>query len=724
MANFFQQLIDLGEERGAAPTSTEVNEELESLSREQLLEVATRLTSELRERRTEYDALRTESTQLRSEYDAYKLKVESWQLKMKEARDEDRKLIAQLRTAGSSGQGNTDELMLQSMHESINKYKEELRQAHDNVAKEYRRRQEAEEARARAEEQKKEEVGTVMGRLERTREQLRKTKETFEARLKAADERAVKAERKAAETAARAASAAPAGAAAGDNGESEATPNRQEVALDDASPEPVPPTDATRARSGVANAAALMEMEQLRGQLETAQRDRDSLTEQLERLQRQLDEATEEAAEAERRGFAARSAAEGETTKLTARINELEKERSGHELEMKKLQRQVRVAEEEIDALKAARVAEERALQGEVERLRGDLSVLEAAAKERADAAGEAEQSSMRANEAMLIERRQMQTQMAQMERRLSDSDAMRQGLHETIEDLRQDLRRRDDAYEDLRRELDDQAMRCVELEAQLAANHATVTRREDDVVALERDRQAAKQQLAREADAAQRLKRQLAEADERLANEREAHADTRARLSEVEADRGRLETELRLESQKVADGAIAAETAQRMIRDLQAQLSEQGSRTADVVKVREDQSARVRQLESRLRDTEARLAAAATASAAAHERTSGGVGAAPAAGRTATHPSAILQSAFQQGRMSWTQSKYVLAVSVFLVLSMGFFYSFGNAPKVADSDSVLVLKEKYAQALQGQLSCRESLKGMCPCEPPAKSPA
>jgi hypothetical protein len=172
-----------------------------------------------------------------------------------------------------------------------------------------------------------------------------------------------------------------------------------------------------------------------------------------------------------------------------------------------------------------------------------------------------------------------------------------------------------------------------------------------------------------------------------------------------------------------VADGTVAAESAQRMIKDMQSQLSEQGTRTADVVKVREDQSAKVRQLESRLRDTEARLAAAASASASSHERASAPTGArgSGVAGGMATHPSAILQSAFQQGRISWTQSKYVLAVSVFLVLTMGFFYSFGNAPKVADADSVLILKEKYAQALQSQLTCRESMKTMCPCEPPTK---
>jgi chromosome segregation ATPase len=720
MAHFFQQLVALGEEQPTSTVSAGNIDDLEGQSKEQLLQTAKRLSADLQQRRDEYEALRSESTQLRSEYDAYKLKIESWQLKMRETRDEDRKLIAQLRQASG---GNTDELIVKSMNDTIAKYKEELRKAHEDVAREHKRRQDTEDARARFEEAKKQEMDAMLARLEKTRDQTKRSQQLLEEKLATAQQRAAKLEKSLAEanTRTRELTAKLADTQAQTPDRAQSAPDAEDAAS------PIPTAAAAsdtsdselRRANSVTRDALEQQQAEHRRALEAAEAEKAALQDQLERCQKQLDDAQEEIVEAAKKLAEVRATADANATKLTAAEAEREKMVSGLQLEERKLQRQIRNLEEEMTAVKASRVEEERALNATIEALRAENAALQMKAKARDDAMGEVEQNSARAAEVINSERRTLLQQITALESRIHAADMVKRGVEETIEDLRADLRRRDEAYDELRRELEDQVMRGAELEAQLTVHHATVSRREDDVVSREREKQMLKHQLGAEKDQHERLKKQFHDAEDRLAEEREKHSATMQRLREVEGDRMRLQAEVRAELQKVSDGAVATEAAQRMIRDLQHQLSEQGSRTADVVKVREDQSAKVRVLEAKLRDADARVQAM-------HEsRAEQGGSASIATGFSARpHPSAVLQSAFQHGpRITWTQSKYVIGFCLFVVLATGLFNSVGNAPTGrtpgGDTDSLLILKEKYAQALQAQLTCREQLKNSCPCSPP-----
>lgn len=722
MSNFFQSLIDLGEENPSRASRPVDTSDVDNLTKEQLAGEVKRLQGERMGFKTEYDNLRAEATKLRGEYDAYKLKVETWQLKMKEARDEDRRLIEQLRAAGSHG--GTDELFAKSMNETITKYKEELRDAHQKVERESVKRKEAEEARARFEESKKEEVATLLKKVEQTKQQMRSAQDTLKGRLTEATTKvsALQEQLRDAERARQAAEGR------------ERTLQRQ--LAEAASPAPRAPSqggDGTEADTdgaqsstgGGASSAALAEalenVAALERQLEDEEKHRKEslaaveeraadLSRQLEKANRQLQDAQWDTLEAEKRCTEARAEADAASTKVTAIEADLEQRVSEFALAEKKLLRQVRVAEEDLVAAKEQHNAAEAQHAAAIAELRSQLDKVRSTAEERDARIGEAEQLSQRTAEAVVAERKQLEVELAAAERRLHEAESMKQSLEETIRELRVDLRRRDDIADELREELDEQTQRTAELEASVVMNHRTVATREDDVANREREKAALKHQLQMERDHVERLRQQLADAEDRLADEQARSSGLSSTVAELQGDKSRLSQELRVVAQTKSDDAIAAEAAQKMIRDLQLQLADAGNKTADVVKLREDQSAKVRHLDSKVRELENRLQ-----QATAEQRD---------AMPQRPHPSAVLTSAFPQNRITWAQSKTLIAGGLFLLLLLGFYNSFGNTPtRATDTDTVIALREKYAQALQATVVCKEALKNACACPPPGTKP-
>lgn len=179
MADFWaslQKVIDLGEEKSSKPTTTATGRDLDSLSQSELATLCSDLQTQYSAKCAEYDKLVTESSTIRKEHDDFRLKAESWQQQMKVLREDDRRLIEQLRAAKQGGE-NTEEVMTQALQETVTKLKEEVKAAHGDRDREARRRTESELAMKRLEQENQREVAILKQNFDALKQKLKKQEE-------------------------------------------------------------------------------------------------------------------------------------------------------------------------------------------------------------------------------------------------------------------------------------------------------------------------------------------------------------------------------------------------------------------------------------------------------------------------------------------------------------------------------------------------------------------
>ncbi len=685
--SLFRQLIDIGEDTPAqeAPTN-----ELDSLSKTELVERLGRANAAVQEKEVQFTALRGEAQSLRAEYDAYRLKVEQWQVQMKEARARDNKLIEELRAASGSG-GSTDELFVRSLQETVDKYKEELRAANDEIGREKKRRAEGEEARRVLEEGKQRDVEDACARFDTIRETLQQGQRRLEEELRAANARTETAvanvaarDRKVSELQGRVRALEAAESPTSAEGDAPAPSDSAAKAAVAASEEQLASVTAQLEQQRAAHEAALTE---LRGQRDEAER--------------RVQDAALQSAEGERRLAEARATTAAVKDELQAVLDR--QERSANTAQLAE-----RSAKSETDTLRQEVVTEkERALTAArdhevaLEALRTELREARARIAQRSELQAGAEEASTRAAEAFGAERRQYESQLTAVQRQCLELSSQREQAEASLGECREALHHRDAVVDELRAELGDEAQRAGTLEAQLLALHRVAATSQDGDAVREQERHTLRRELDAELSVTARLRDQLRDAHGREAEALERLGDAEAAARQARNDADAVRQELQDARGNLRGDAAGRTEAEQRIAGLERRLASQSDTTAEAVRVREDQSAKVRQLEVKLRDAEAQLQI--TRSALAE---SGG------APQRASNPSAVLSSAFPTGaRLTWSQSKTIIAGSVAFLLMLGLVNSFVSPPvRNHDVDTVITMKEKYTQALTAAAKCQESL--------------
>jgi hypothetical protein len=203
------------------------------------------------------------------------------------------------------------------------------------------------------------------------------------------------------------------------------------------------------------------------------------------------------------------------------------------------------------------------------------------------------------------------------------------------------------------------------------------------------------------------------------------------ALISELESSKALIGGDL--ESARATTEELQNAIKQHEIRqqELSSRLQEQGLRNSDILRLREDQSARLRSYESRVAELEMELRAHREAQAQGDAPARVDVEGFSVAKTTAAFRKQFVHEALQvvrgQGKfLSWSNSKQIIAgcVLFFVVLSfLGGFSTSSQARDIGDAETVNILREKYGQSLTASTMCRETLNTlkkqlseMCPC--------
>jgi hypothetical protein len=763
MAGFFESLLNLGEEKPAAAPA--VGRDLESLSQPELVALCGQLQQRYTGKCADFDRLHGEAMALRQEHDAFRARAESWQAQMKVLREDDRRLIEQLRGAGQAGE-DTDAVMTDALQATVAKLKEELRAVQGERDREARRRSEAELAAQRLATEHQREVNT-----------LRENVEALKLRMRQAGGAA-------------GGGSGSGGAAAddGDRGGSGAHRAVRSLSADSsesttgvgAATEPAAAASASGAAAGGRGGAV-----QLVEKLAAAESSLQALLAQVG----EGEPATAAASAAAAAVAAARVAAAfvvAEANALTAgaaasrsRVQQLEQElldggTAAAQLRSQVGELQTRVAslvasaEEKDAAFGAAKrqwgmqtesqqqaVESERALrtkavarlEATIEAMRAEVAEAQrlAAAKDQqvTDAAAKGRAVSAEVES----ERAALQATLLGHEARVQEATARRLATEAALGEAQAELRRRSAAIDELRVELDRAQQRCDEAEGQVLVAQQAAGNREREV----RARAARVQALEAEVDSERREAQQQRERAEALA---EALAAAQAKVSaavnvRVHAARALDDVSspvagsahevisrgdvagnasaLRSPSPPGGGGGGADDDAERWAsatREWLSRLDHERRVAAEAVRVRQEQSARLRQLEMKLDEMTFKLATAeATAAAATSAASSAADGAAIAIPPAATASSVLLSHnaqwpqqimpAMQRLSGGWlTQRRALIAfLCAFFLCVLAFNWSAAAqnnaAIKAGDLETITDLKEKYFKCLDAVARCK-----------------
>ncbi len=256
--------------------------------------------------------------------------------------------------------------------------------------------------------------------------------------------------------------------------------------------------------------------------------------------------------------------------------------------------------------------------------------------------------------------------------------------------------------------------------------NHRTITAREDDALSRERERQQLREQLDAEQQLTRSLRQDLNESNMRLAEAKEASRMTEGKLQDAVQAKERLAAEIAMLSREMRDhSTVPARSEQHAndpnTHDLVQQLQDQTRRATEAIRLREDQSARLRLLESRLHELEMQETL--------HERATVPPPVTRREAFTTLHsvmggPSRVSALSSYLSALTWNQWKVVLAAAVIVLFLLSLLNGFSTQAS-RDTDVAVALREKYAQALTATTLCREELalklKG-CVCSPPSPS--
>jgi chromosome segregation ATPase len=726
MSQFFQNLIALGEERG---TDSVASEDLSTLSSAELISHVAKLELKLVEQRQEYDKLQSDSLSLRSEYDAYKRKVDGWQRQMKDARSSDKKMIEELRAAGSSGK--IDDVFMKTTNDTIQQLKENLREAQEEVQKAFRRQREAEESRVAAEQSKKHELEALGSKFDSFKERSKAHQERLEAQL--AELRG---------TAAKESNSIGASSPVVQQLKQQLEASeRQRAALQrrleaaGASVEhvggAVDNTDHTS--SGAHHAATAEEVTSLQEEIaalntqialcatkETEFMERIRKSE--EKLQRQVEDAQWESLEAGKRMAEAKTEVDMLKTRVSQLESKLDSKDEEYTLNEKQARRSIRDLEDALAAEKERHAADTRGAHQQRMQLEEELQRERERLQQNSELMGEAENASRKVHDSLEAQRQHFEKLLREKDTIIQQSHSVRESLELSLQEAKEDARRDADFLDDLKRELEQSSERITELEHQQLISQRALTAREDEVQSREHERQKLRALLREEEETNGRLRSTAVSLETRVTEmELEFRRKDNA-LHELTSARDMAHADLLFSNNTIAELNKTTKAQEIRLQELSSRIQDQGVRNSDILKLREDQNSQIRNLEQRNTELQSELAQARYGSGGDSSHISSSSHAVdmdyvkptstPAAFRKQIVADAM--AAVRQQRFL-TASNYrqliMIGVGLFLLLSMfGGFHTATQTTNMSETESINNLREKYGQALLATSNCREML--------------
>lgn len=642
MSAFFQQLIDIGEEK-AAPRELSKNE-MAVMDKDELLDIVQKQAVRLSEKEAQYEALKKDSQGLRSEYDAYKRKTEQWNRQAKEAREADRKLIEELRSAG----GASNEVFLRTQNETIQKLKEQVFVTQREAATALQKQREAETARIAAEESKRTELRNLGEKIDE-----------FQARYKSAQQKIDSLTQQVTDLERR--NASKPGSFRNSEPTSEASEESRHLQIQ------------------VETLAA--QLEQLRGFEKAAARKAEDADWEMLQKDKKIAEAWAEVEKWKSSSSSLASKLEEALSDKEAALTKCTELESGQAAQ----QEQAGVHFRQIILEKDKEISD---LLSQLDSERGKFVQHE-------ERMGEAKQASMRISESFEQQRKVLESQVKIAEGKLKECESARHQLTLSITDLRDEAQHREAVIQQLEAELQQASERISTLESQLLMHQKSLGTREEDLLSKERERQRLLSQLDEIAKRSCENCESLSTAQETIENQARSLREKERQLEEMQLFAATHSQELArwkaCEQQLLSDIKIK----DNQISQLNARLAEAALRATDIMKVREDQSAKLRQYESRLKEAEHPTRAAPADKS----------------------PKVIVSSGSAANsllsKLSWNQWKAALFAGVAVLFLLGLLSAWSDTPKM--HDEVNILREKYAQAEGAAAACRALLRKQTP---------
>lgn len=753
MAQFFsfKSLIDLGEENGAQAVAPE---DLSTLSSAELITHVSKLEQKLIDQRQEYDKLQSDSLSLRSEYDAYKKKVDGWQRQMKDARSSDKKMIEELRAAGSSGK--IDDVFMKTTNDTIQQLKESLREAQEEVQKAFRKQREAEESRVAAEQSKKHELDSLGSKFDAFKDRSKAHQERLEAQLDELRGAAAK------ET-------LPGGSSSvvqqlkqqleASERQRTALQRRLETSvsspLENNNAGPVGTTSPSLHPQAVnvEEVATLQEeIAALNTQLAMAATREAELVERIrkseEKFQRQVEDAQWESLEGGKRMAEVKTEADMLKTRVAQLESKLDSKDEEHVLNEKQARRAIRDLEDALAAEKERHSADIREAHQQRMQLEQELQRERERLQQNNELMGEAETASRKVHDSLEAQRQHFEKILREKDAMIQQSHSLRESLELSLQEAKEDARRDADFLDDLRRELEQSTERITELEHQQLIAQRSLTVREDEVQSRETERQKLRALLREEEETNDRLRSTVTSLETRVTEmELEFRRKDNA-LLEMASTRDMTQADLLFANNTIAELNKTTKAQDARLQDLTSRIQDQGVRNSDIMKLREDQNTQIRSLEQRNTELQSELAQARYAASsdvagpsiaprgASHYVTAAGSAVVDMIDhiKNAPSPAAIrkqlvadaMAAVRQQRFLSMTNYRQLImiAVGLFLLLSMfGGFHTATQTSNMSEAESINNLREKYGQALLATSSCREMLSAakdqvssLCPC--------
>lgn len=764
MAHFFQNLLDLGEQK-PKPVNTS-GRDLESMSTTELIALCSSSQQQLAAKEKQYDQLQSEAIALRKEHDAFKAKAEEWQTQMKVLRDNDRRLMEQLRSAAQHGE-STDAVMTQALQETVTKLKEEIRAIGEDRAREARRRTDAELAMQRMEQENKREVATLKQNFDSLKSKMKEQQASAEQQEQQQLQQ-IRDLREKLSTA-------------------QITIERLErtadPALTSAAVATSSPTDANNAGGGDSGAtAAAAATESPSTPNTTSSTDSSHLTEKIRQLQERLAASEQEsqssaaaASDAKRQlqklEFDKRDS-DNSAAQLRVEVESLQSRcaQLGAQLEEKDdaankakrhWQQQVQSLESAVEEERGLRVKASARLEAQLEQLKSDLVHAQQSSQDKEQMVTDAALRSKAAVAEGESQRQQLESALIALEGKLQEASSRRAAMESTLAETQAEIRRRNALIDDVRQEHDRTLQRLEEAEAQVLVQQKSNAAREREALARDRQLQSVEADLENERRDAQRLRLQneevsvaLAAAQVKIAQlskqqQQQQQQQNRnnsqnsfssisplahVQSSTVEGSSESLEDSMRSPSppnnnNNSNNGGAADADAERWAsatREWLARLDHERRVAAEAVRVREDQSAKMRGLESRIDELTFKLSAAESASSI-HTSGNNSSSAAGATSIAMPHHSATASSVLLSHGQAWHQQVmstvqrhtggwlanrrglFLLALAFFaMILVFNFIAAGQTASASKDLETITTVKEKYFRCLEVVARCRQ----------------
>ncbi|KEG14316.1 hypothetical protein DQ04_00521010 [Trypanosoma grayi] len=596
MAGLFQRLMELGEEPSAVrrlSTSSELNSDA---TKGELVARVAQLQDHLKEQKQKYSDLLADATTLRSEYDAYRRAAERERRQNMEQRLGDKRMLEELRRAGASGK--IDETYVTKMESKVADLQARLHEALEEVEKTHKRRLEAEHARVAAETAKKEEVQELCHQFERFKETMRQRNEQLEKQLNENSETAAAATTTVETTTA-------------------VTNAVALVAEEKTEPEPNGGTEAgehtpqDELRAAAANKELLQLQAQLAAALQREKQLRAELVAEQGRYQRQLEDAKWENMEAGKKIAQLKTEIDTWRSKTAQLEDTIETKGEEHALKEKDLRLAIR--QKEDTAARLERELQEAKQLAENKREEYGQALMrerETLAKQ-ALMADEAESLTKTANETLQQQQAHYESLLRERDRVFQEQLGVCRAFETALQEEREDKRQQVDCIEDLRRELD-QAQRMIsELQFMQAQSQRLIELREEEVLSREEERQKLRG-LLREEEEAHHCTRQRVMELETIHGETELLSAKNAAVTEEVTNKlAALERECSSARSLMETQQAQLHTKDHTIRQLQVQLDELIAQSAKFAYYREEQAAKARIFEGRIRELEAEKSAA-----------------------------------------------------------------------------------------------------------------